>query len=122
MNQRIKDNWVAALVSGEYEQCKNRLHIDNGFCCLGVLTDLYIKAHEGLDEGHWEVSTKHRQTFPGAMVFSPTGDYSLLPDAVVDWAGLDTDSPRVGSFQLSGLNDSGTSFKDIAQRIKESDL
>lgn len=41
--KELKERWIAALRSGEYKQCKGRLHqvIRNhkdygGYCCLGV--------------------------------------------------------------------------------------
>lgn len=120
MNKEIKDNWVAALVGGKYEQCRNRLHVGNGFCCLGVLTDLYLKAHE--DERGWEVMSCPLNNDVEVMSFGSTGDYALLPDAVQEWAGLNTDSPKVGEHHLSGLNDDGKDFTAIAQMIEESDL
>lgn len=41
MNQEIKNQWVAKLRSGEYEQGYNALRSkDNKYCCLGVLCDI----------------------------------------------------------------------------------
>jgi len=37
MPQWMKDKWVAALRSGEYEQGHHRLKTGYGYCCLGVL-------------------------------------------------------------------------------------
>lgn len=37
MDQKIKSDWVQALRSGEYKQCKGTLHDGDGYCCLGVL-------------------------------------------------------------------------------------
>lgn len=45
MRQDIAIKWAEALESGEYPQTKLCLRDDAGFCCLGVLTDLYIKEH-----------------------------------------------------------------------------
>ena len=45
MNQQIKQRWIEALKSGEYQQGYEALRYNNKFCCLGVLTDLYIKEH-----------------------------------------------------------------------------
>ena len=40
--------WVKALRSGEYQQCKQALHVNSGeFCCLGVMIDELI-------DGDWE--------------------------------------------------------------------
>ena len=49
MNKEVKQQWVAALRSGEYKQGKNALRRqyegeDAEFCCLGVLCDLAVKA------------------------------------------------------------------------------
>jgi hypothetical protein len=48
MKKEIKDKWVKALRSGEYLQCQDTLHKKNSegqdtFCCLGVLTNLYVE-------------------------------------------------------------------------------
>ena len=41
MNKQLRDEWVRALRSGEYEQGRGRLRKGNGedakYCCLGVL-------------------------------------------------------------------------------------
>jgi hypothetical protein len=37
MEKVLKDKWVKALRSGDYEQCRNSLHDEQGHCCLGVL-------------------------------------------------------------------------------------
>lgn len=36
----ILDIWVPALRSGKYEQTKEVLHDENGYCCLGVACSL----------------------------------------------------------------------------------
>ena len=41
MNPQVKEKWVNALRSGEYSQCDGKLRSADGFCCLGVLCDLY---------------------------------------------------------------------------------
>jgi len=43
MKADIKTKWVAALRSGEYEQTEGVLRNGNGYCCLGVLCDIYSK-------------------------------------------------------------------------------
>lgn len=37
---------MEALRSGEYPQTQGRLRDGNGFCCLGVLVDLFLKENE----------------------------------------------------------------------------
>jgi hypothetical protein len=37
MRQNELNIWINALKGGEYNQVKNALKTDNGYCCLGVL-------------------------------------------------------------------------------------
>ncbi len=41
MIKEYKDKWLKALRSGKYNQAKNRLKCNQGFCCLGVLMNTY---------------------------------------------------------------------------------
>lgn len=98
--------WIEALESGKYEQGKKQLRSGDSFCCLGVLTDLYIREN-GLDWGKW-------------------ADEGLLLDEVCDWAGISTDPkhPVICGYSQVGLiemNDSGKSFAYIAQLLREGD-
>ena len=45
MNRQIKDKWITALRSGEYNQDSDGGYLKtcDGYCCLGVLCDLYVK-------------------------------------------------------------------------------
>lgn len=123
MNPEIKKAWVEALRSGEYAQargalCRTEGTVDDqtvGYCCLGVLTDLAVKA--GVVEWAPEPREPALQT-----VIDGTGSwYSLTPPEVVTWAGLDRADPKVGpeDERLSTLNDDGASFKKIAKLIEE---
>jgi hypothetical protein len=40
MKKEIRDRWVTALRSGEYEQGRHDLRRGDEFCCLGVLCDV----------------------------------------------------------------------------------
>lgn len=76
MKPDIKQQWVDALTSGEFEQGHEVLrqtHDDGavGFCCLGVLCELHRRATNGA----WDLDR-----YMGAE--------TLPPDAVVKWAGL----------------------------------
>jgi len=35
------EKWVEALRSGKYKQCQRRLRKEGGFCCLGVLDEIF---------------------------------------------------------------------------------
>lgn len=45
MKEKIAKKWVKALRSGNYSQTTGKLCNPHGdsFCCLGVLTELYIQ-------------------------------------------------------------------------------
>jgi hypothetical protein len=86
MKQEIKDKWVAALRSGEYSQTSSYLHDGKGFCCLGVLTDIYTKEN-GLD---WDRGNDCKGEY-----YSVCSSFLELPKSVVEWAELPRRDPRV---------------------------
>lgn len=112
MNENAK-KWVAALRSGDYEQetigwmrqayqpgyeSKTKNGPDK-FCCLGVLCDI-----SGLAK--WK----------GA---SYMGQIRHLPETVMEWAGLRDECGEINStFSLTGQNDAGKSFNEIADIIE----
>lgn len=122
MNQQIKEQWVAALRSGHYEQTRNVLHDTSGFCCLGVLSDLYLK-EVGKE---WGVIAENYFMFPDSVD-------EVLPKEVMDWADLSWDNPEVTverfspisgqnvsrKIPLSDLNDTDHNFNMIAALIEE---
>ena len=113
MLQEVKDKWLAALRSGEYEQGTQMLcSIENQFCCLGVITDLYIKEHEG---EAWEINSSTFKNFYGNSTY-------LIPK-VMDWTNLKEFNPSIvlesGERKtLSDLNDKGYTFSEIADLIE----
>jgi hypothetical protein len=108
MNQEIKQRWVEALRSGEYQQGKESLYHCGKFCCLGVLTDLYIKEH-GLQ---W------KQDSAGLWSFEEGG--GLLPRSVQKWSGIDFPNPTILGDRATDCNDYyDLSFKEIAALIEE---
>ena len=125
MNQGIKQRWIDALRSGQYQQGVGCLrNAQNQFCCLGVLCDLYVEDNAELDSGAcWEQGS-------GGDVF----EYCLhdtsgvLPEEVKEWAELDEKNPCVRPpdplghpiASLAALNDTGlVTFDDIATVIEE---
>jgi hypothetical protein len=122
MNPKVKTKWLEALRGGEYKQARHRLRSPyDGFCCLGVLCDIYTKEVGG----SWEYS----ECEDGCGHTLEVGDESAttdLPYCVVEWAGLEDSSPQVrvavgcSYFEpatLAELNDEGRSFKEIADVI-----
>ncbi len=106
MNEKVKKAWLEALRSGEFKQAKQKLRINDKYCCLGVLCEL----HRRECGGEWVNG-----------IFGPVYllESQILPNTVADWAGLATTTPVVGEQTLSGLNDDGQSFREIANLIEE---
>jgi len=111
MNPQIKQKWVSALRSGEYQQGQYCLRTDNGFCCLGVLCDLYGKENNV----EWEPSTHYKN----AYAFQDMA--TILPLSVMEWVGVGEGNPPVngGPFTLGELNDKGFTFNEIADVIEK---
>lgn len=123
MKPEIKQLWVDALDSGEYQQGIGQLKtIGNHFCCLGVLCDLHRKM---TGEGNWtEATLGHEPRYAPTAAKHPS--VSFLPQEVRDWAGIDE---PLSSDQLfcnrtkleldtSKLNDTGWTFNGIADYIR----
>jgi len=126
MNSEIKAQWIAALESGEYKQCRNSLTkvsedgTTQGHCCLGVLTELAVAAgittRVGVSESH-------------SVQYSDDNEYdghttALPPLSVQRWAELSDNNPIVKlnavPHALAELNDEiGLSFPEIADLIRE---
>lgn len=119
MDKKIALKWAKALESGKYKQAKDALSSREkpkekyGYCCLGVLCDIYAKEMKG---GKWKPEY-------GARYFVIDGDDrndADLPFAVQCWAGMSSESgDRKEGSSLAQLNDTGTAFKDIAKIIRE---
>ena len=123
MNKEIKERWVAKLRSGDCLQGRSGLKYDcNGetrYCCLGVLTELYAQEH-GI-----------KFTVNGNKLKYDQGE-ELICEAVRVWAGLESHDPEVSFIPLRGsistnnvrelsiINDSGSSFAEIADMIEAS--
>lgn len=131
MNPQVKEMWVNALMSEDYEQTQGKLRTSTGFCCLGVLTDLYVKKINA--EWFLQSSDPENVSPEDYYTFEMTDDF--LPLSVKQWAGLDSTCPEVmvenddycEEFcddeyvlkELSELNDNGESFVQIAKLIQD---
>ena len=110
MNPQIKQKWVSALRSGDYQKTQCYLRTDDGFCCLGVLCDLYGKENNV----EWNlVNNGHNYEFQDRE--------SYLPSSVKKWAGVEDSNPFVndGESTLVSLNDTGCTFEQIADVIEK---
>jgi hypothetical protein len=118
MNEQVKQQWIEALRSGEYSQTQEELRNLDGYCCLGVLCDIYSKS-KGVN--FWKGAC-------GCYFFLSLPDqyeYSTLPKNVSEWAGLGgVDNPIVEygeeKVAISDLNDKEQlTFNQIAAIIEE---
>lgn len=121
MDPKVKELWLKALRSGEYQQTHGSLKTTCGFCCLGVLTDLYIKekaAPEGR-EARWE---RH---MGGLSFVLRDGEgvveriETFLPSVVAKWADVSGVFSHTSDLnQLVNMNDTGKTFSEIADHIE----
>jgi hypothetical protein len=125
MKTEIAEKWINALKSGKYSQCENKLKAsDGGFCCLGVLTDLYLK-EKGED---WEPRLRKVVGIEVTEYEYMGNKLTLAPDVML-WAGMRTDAGEYGPddidgentlyYSLAEMNDGGESFETIAEFISE---
>jgi hypothetical protein len=118
MDQEVKQQWIDALRFGNYPQTFNRLQDDNGYCCLGVLCELAVKAGI-IPAPVYAVDDDS----PMAKVWHYDDDFTTaLPYRVSQWAGLPTDNPVIdldSRRTAINCNDSGQSFSDIADLIQK---
>jgi hypothetical protein len=121
MKPEIKEKWVTALRSGDYKQTASVLRDGKGFCCLGVLCDLYLQENED-GELRWgdvidlsDHENAQKGSLFGTAAFEP-------PLEVSQWAGLDVANPLITldcyASDLASLNDSGHTFSEIANFIE----
>lgn len=114
MDKQIKQKWVEALRSEEYEQGTEALREDNKYCCLGVLCDLYRKE---TGKGKWNLQ-QEKEFMAEFEDGEGETDYLRLTSDVAKWAGLPM-SPKIRYNHLSNLNDGGETFSTIADLIDE---
>jgi hypothetical protein len=110
MNQQVKEKWLSALRSGDYQQTKSCLHKGDRFCCLGVLCDLYGKEHNV----EWKL-------VDAGIYYEFQDKKAILPLSVRKWADIVSTDPYINSRSstLGKLNDNGSTFIEIADLIEE---
>lgn len=100
MNPEVKIKWLEALRSGKYKQGKGCLRAGDSFCCLGVLIDVVDPEGWCADRFQGYV---HKYASSNAMPNTVLRNKLELP--------LDLNI-------LSGMNDRGKSFNEIADYIE----
>lgn len=125
--------WAEALESGAFDQCSEQLReavIINGklqihgYCCLGVVTELAVRAgvqprsagpcvencHHEIDHIENPTLWDHRRV---------AGEDEFLPAEVQHWLGIDEANPVLDGVMASTWNDKGADFGVIAALIRE---
>ena len=104
MKQDLKEKWVAALRSGQFQQGTRYLRIKDKYCCLGVLIHC-VYGDKGL------VNPDPRG------IFSTAGhaNRSTIPVDMCE----DIEIEHSVALSLAGMNDSGKSFEEIAVFIED---
>jgi hypothetical protein len=128
MNTQIKQKWIDALRSDKYEQGSDKLRSVTGYCCLGVLCDLYSQEHNV----KWKFIGNDETNLQLMDYWYFDEESEFLPESVMNWAELKTPNPNVRVYvednedednwyytdELSNINDSGYNFSQIANIIE----
>ncbi len=128
MKPKIAELWIEALNSGVYKQGKQcllhrELNGDEFYCCLGVLSDLYVKSHLGSDLKPIEYDFKLNRIY-GMAYFGE--ERAFLPKEVIKWAGMSSKKGSYNGTKRSLTNDNDgderkikpKTFKQIARVIR----
>ena len=135
--RKHRKQWLDALESGDYSQCKGKLVKTKqttgepvSYCCLGVAATLAKVPSENVKG---DAGNKYRH---GVLMFWDGGDQGcyeeteMLPEDAMEWLGLRSGDPEldlppghkhynIWGTSLVSLNDRGVSFADIAAMIRE---
>jgi hypothetical protein len=110
MDEKIKEEWIKRLRSGNYEQGIGFLNKDDKYCCLGVLCEIAVE--EGILE-----KIKYDNAF------SYDGYMGNLPVKVDKWCRFSQNKKfYVGddSYEIIDLNDTKKlSFLEIADVLEK---
>jgi hypothetical protein len=120
MKSSVKKDWVAALRSNKYLQARQALRVENAYCCLGVLCELYRKENPKTCE--WQDSTFVciETDVEGNQICSN----EELTTIVRDWAGLEDTNPILeirDDTEFTAINandDERFNFNEIADLIE----
>jgi hypothetical protein len=107
MKEVTREQWCAALRSGDYPQGQGQLHAEGGgYCCLGVLGELAGGVIDADDPGgmRFDWSTDSQQNGP------------YIPDSLALMVGITSDDQH----DLANMNDrgKGRTFSEIADYIE----
>ncbi len=108
----LAQKWIAALLSGKYEQGTKCLHsADNKFCCLGVAAEVVFNAQWSEESNRIPCTAIHAKH---VINYKTVGD--LLPEEL--WCQLTEGMvTSVHQINLAVLNDAGWSFERLVKEV-----
>lgn len=95
----FRRKWIRALRSGKYQQAREQLREDGAFCCLGVACDIS-------KQGKWLAND--------AYLVGDNARTGFMPRPIKNMVGL----TELEETSLSNLNDSGSTFIEIADTLE----
>ena len=113
MKKTVGRKLVKALRSGKYRQgtdalCTVKPKMPPAFCCLGVLTNIFLLEHGE----KWQTSCGNdydpSRDLMHDSLFPKGGDCAFLSERVMNWAGIKTEDDKFGPngpYQLAIHND-----------------
>jgi hypothetical protein len=101
MRSKLMAQWISELESGKHEQGRGKLEKHGSYCCLGIAARFVLNLER--DSG----------TGCGAVRYD--GNMSTLTTRAAHRLGLDVKQIDM----LIDMNDSGKSFDDIAERLRD---
>src|SRR4051812_20251215 len=99
IDSAFKAKWIAALLSGDYEQTIGALRNKRGFCCLGVACDID-------DNTRWIF-------IKDMCIYHYINSFSVPPLEISHKIGLEYEEIN----ELVDMNESGKTFPEIAAWI-----
>lgn len=116
MKREDAEKWVEALESNKYSKTQGQLGDNEGFCCLGVLCDVFSEKIESetsnriylTDEMEMQISGKDRHDRYFVEEFELTRDIAEMFDI-----------EKKDEKALAELNDQTETFEEVIVKIKE---
>lgn len=121
----LQEQWLQALESGEYKQCKGWLFKDDAYCCLGVAEIVCGRTFTfcGLD-----IKDKYRKLYHEKLVMLGEDFERLGLNTATGYLGHSSEPfyaelQKAGytgdpQYSLASYNDAGVTFKQLAQAIR----
>lgn len=119
MNKEIKEDWLEALRSGDYEKGIGSLNENNKLCCLGVLCEVMKVDSIVVNGPHGTQWKLYRRSYVAR------GHKCYLPDEVALEAGIRNNPIEYKHRKHSALhhlieiNDSNETFDEVITFIEE---